>query len=127
MPPRIVLAWCRRGARHGAPPRTRRLPIPRRLKDVRRRLAAVFGTIGEWSLQIYLLHIFIIVSLAALLEFLLPPLGGVLGALIVTAAAVLTTYVAVLLSKLTTKVRWLYIPPGTVRRRSRKPVGDTAA
>ena len=91
-----------------------------------RPLASVFGTIGEWSLQIYLLHIFIIVSLAALLEWLLPPIGGVVGALIVTVAAILTTYVAVLLSKLTTKVRWLYVPPWTARRR-RKTVGDTAA
>ena len=92
-----------------------------------RPLASVFGTIGEWSLQIYLLHIFIIVSLAALLEFLLPPIGGVVGALIVTAAAILTTYVAVLLSKLTTKVRWLYVPPWTARRRSRKTLDNASA
>ncbi len=92
-----------------------------------RPLASVFGTIGEWSLQIYLLHIFIIVSLAALLELVLPPIGGVVGALIVTAAAILTTYLAVLLSKLTTKVRWLYVPPWTARRRAGKAVGSSPA
>ncbi|TDN90546.1 acyltransferase [Microbacterium sp. BK668] len=92
-----------------------------------RPLAAVFGTIGEWSLQIYLLHIFIIVSMAALLELLLPPVGGAVGALIVTAAAILTTYIAVLLSKLTTKVRWLYIPPWTVRRTPKKPARSATA
>ncbi len=89
-----------------------------------RPLGAVFAAIGEWSLQIYLLHIFIIVSLAALLEWLLPPIGGVVGALIVTAGAILTTYLAVLISKLTTKVRWLYVPPWTARRRSSKTVGN---
>lgn len=93
-----------------------------------RPLASVFSTIGEWSLQIYLLHIFIIVSMASLLELLLPPIGGVLGALIITACAILTTYIAVLLSKLTTKVRWLYVPPTTLRRkRARKPAGETTA
>ncbi|WP_243075659.1 acyltransferase [Microbacterium sp. SS28] len=91
-----------------------------------RPLAAVFGTIGEWSLQIYLLHLFIIVSMASLLEWLLPPMGGPLGALLVTACAILTTWIAVLLSKLTTKVKWLYIPP-TRLRRSRKAVGESTA
>ncbi|WP_345801561.1 acyltransferase [Microbacterium sp. AZCO] len=91
-----------------------------------RPLAAVFGTIGEWSLHIYLLHIFIIVSMASLLEWILPPIGGALGAGIVTVCAVLTTYIAVLLSKLTTKVKWLYVPPMRLRR-SRKAVGDSAA
>ena len=85
--------------------------------------AVVLGTIGEWSLQIYLLHIFIIVSMAALLGFVLPPVGGTLGALIVVTVSILVTYLAVLLSKLTTKVRWLYIPP-TRRVRNRKLAGD---
>jgi len=91
-----------------------------------RPLAAVFGTIGVWSLQIYLLHIFIIVSMASLLEWLLPPIGGVLGAGIVLLCAILATYIAVLLSKLTTKVKWLYVPP-TRLRGARKSVRDSTA
>lgn len=89
-------------------------------------LAAILGTVGEWSLQIYLLHIFIIVSMSALLGLLLPPIGGILGALIIVTASVLATYLAVLLSKLTTKARWLYVPPMKLLR-TRKPVGNTRA
>lgn len=76
-----------------------------------RPLATVFGTIGEWSLQIYLLHIFIIVGMASLLQFVLPPVGGALGMVLVALMAIMTTFLAVQISKLTTKVRWLYVPP----------------
>lgn len=82
-------------------------------------LRRVFGTIGEWSLQVYLLHLFIIVSLAALLQALLPPIGGAIGMGIVTIASVITTFVAIMLSKLTTKVRWLYVPPMKLLQRMR--------
>jgi fucose 4-O-acetylase-like acetyltransferase len=86
-------------------------------------LAALFGTIGEWSLQIYLLHIFLIVLMASLLGLVLPPTGGLLGGAITVAGSILATYLAIMLSKLTTKVRWLYIPPMRLLR-TRKTSGD---
>lgn len=77
--------------------------------------AAVLSTIGEWSLQIYLVHLFLISSLTLLLGLLLPDLSGAPGLLVIMAVAVGTTYLSIQISKLTSKVRWLYVPP--VRRR----------
>ncbi|WP_455133505.1 acyltransferase family protein [Microbacterium aurum] len=92
-----------------------------------RPVAAVLRTIGEWSLQIYLLHIFLIVSMVALLEWLLPPTGGAVGAVIVFGCSVITTYVAILLSRLTTKVRWLYVPPKRFMRTVKKATPEPSA
>ncbi|MDY0910381.1 acyltransferase [Microbacterium sp. CFBP9034] len=81
-----------------------------------RPVEGVLSTIGEWSLQIYLIHLFLIGTMALIIGLLLPPVDGALGMLITAGCAVAVTYLSIVLSKLTTKVRWLYVPP--MRKRS---------
>lgn len=74
-------------------------------------VAWVLRTVGAWSLQIYLLHLFFIAALATVLGMWLPDMGGVTGAAVTVAASVVVTVLSILLSKLTTKAKFLYVPP----------------
>jgi uncharacterized membrane protein YcfT len=85
----------------------------------------VLSTIGEWSLQIYLIHIFLISAFALVLGMVLPDIGGVVGMLIIMGVTVTTTYLSITISRFTSKVRWLYVPPVRRRRRaSPAPASD---
>lgn len=80
------------------------------------RLLRVFDTLGVNSLKIYLLHLFVVAALVAPLPLLDPE--GWPRWLAVTVQLVYTVVVAVAtlaLARLTSRFRWLYVPPAFLR------------
>ncbi|MCF6736932.1 acyltransferase [Blastococcus sp. KM273129] len=95
---------------------------------VRWRLIGVFETLGVNSLKIYLLHMFIVAILVAPLP-LLDPEGwprwlAVAVQLIYTVVAAVA---ALALARVTSRVRWLYVPPAFLRSSARSGGGTQGA
>ncbi|KQO95393.1 hypothetical protein ASF30_20460 [Leifsonia sp. Leaf264] len=93
----------------------------------RLRMLSFVSTMGAESLQIYLLHLFVIVPVAGLLGL---ALGGVhrgVGIAIQFGLVAFAIVASLLLSKLTTKVRWLYVPPIIKRKRATAAAGVPAS
>ncbi|KQX05682.1 MULTISPECIES: acyltransferase family protein [unclassified Leifsonia] len=93
----------------------------------RLRMLSFVSTMGAESLQIYLLHLFVIVPIAGLLGIVLGGVNRGVGIAIQIALVVVAIVVSLLLSKLTTRVRWLYVPPVIRRRRTAAPAGAPAS
>ncbi|MET0784463.1 acyltransferase family protein [Leifsonia flava] len=93
----------------------------------RLRMLSFVSTMGAESLQIYLLHLFVIVPIAGLLGLLLGGVNRGVGIAIQFGLVVVAIVVSLLLSKLTTRVRWLYVPPVIRRRRASAPAGAPAS
>ncbi|WP_419817209.1 acyltransferase family protein [Glaciibacter flavus] len=79
------------------------------------------STLGAESLQIYLLHLFIIVPSAALIGLAVGGVSRPVGVAMQFALVAAAIALSLLLSRLTTRVRWLYVPPTRLARRRRQP------
>lgn len=89
------------------------------------RAASFLSTWGASSLHIYLLHLYVIVPIAALFALLdwTPP--RLLGFGIQIAVAVVAVAASLVLMRWTGRARWLYIPPRLRRRSSSRHSNPT--
>ncbi|GAA1838305.1 acyltransferase family protein [Agromyces salentinus] len=93
---------------------------------VRVRPLGFVSTLGAASLQIYLFHLYVIVVISAIIAAIgidVPRWVGILVQLAVMAVAIATS---VLLTRLTSRARWLYVPPTWMTRRRGSRVAGTA-
>lgn len=81
----------------------------------------VVSRLGDSSLQIYLLHLFVIVPAVAIVGLLQPSWPRPVDVAVQLALTVLTLVLSMLLARLTARVHWLYLPP----RRRRTPAAST--
>lgn len=78
--------------------------------------------VGKQSLSIYLLHLFVIVAASALLGLLNPSWPRYIDVPIHLALVVFTVWASLRLASLTSKVRWLYVPPQKRKKSSKKSI-----
>jgi uncharacterized membrane protein YcfT len=69
------------------------------------------STLGGQSLQIYLIHLYVIVPTAALIGLLRPDWSRGVEMTVHVGLVVFTIIVSLALARLTARVRWLYVPP----------------
>ncbi|WP_181428631.1 acyltransferase family protein [Modestobacter versicolor] len=84
---------------------------------VRFRAFSRLSTLGTNSLKVYLLHLYVIVPAVALIglaDTAAWPRSVAVGVQVALTAATLVA--SLLLARLTSRVRWLYAPPGWLRR-----------
>ncbi|GAA1510486.1 peptidoglycan/LPS O-acetylase OafA/YrhL [Agromyces terreus] len=93
---------------------------------VRLRPLRFVSTLGATSLQIYLFHLYVIVVIAAIVAALgleVPRWVGICLQLVVMTIAIIVSF---LLTRLTSRARWLYVPPTWMTRRRGVGVAGTA-
>ncbi|MGI9822597.1 acyltransferase family protein [Agromyces sp. Marseille-Q5079] len=88
---------------------------------VRLRPLRFVSTLGATSLQIYLFHLYVIVVIAAIIAAVGIEVPRWVGILVQLAVMTIAIIASVLLTRLTSRARWLYVPPSwmTKRRGSR--------
>lgn len=77
------------------------------------------NAMGRASLKIYLLHLFVIVAATGLIGLLEPDWPRWIDVLVQLALSVATIFASFGLARLTSRVRWLWAPPGFLRGSSR--------
>jgi uncharacterized membrane protein YcfT len=86
----------------------------------RHRAFSLLSTLGAASLKVYLLHLYIIVPAVALISLLDPDWPRWADILVQIALTAVTLVGTLQLASLTSRARWLYLPPAFLRRTPRK-------
>jgi uncharacterized membrane protein YcfT len=91
------------------------------------RVFGIFHTVGTASLKVYLLHLYIVVPSVALIGLLDPNWPRWLDLATQLALIVATVAGSLALGRLTSRVRWLYMPPDFLRRTRPKSAREARA
>jgi fucose 4-O-acetylase-like acetyltransferase len=81
----------------------------------RLRVFAIFATLGVRSLKVYLLHLFVIVPAVALIALADPDWPRWVDVLVQAVLIALAVAASLGLARVTTRLRWLYLPPAALR------------